>query len=43
MRQKVKYTHWEKATSKETPALAKSGNIGFWVVDTTNQFYIEGS
>ena len=36
-------SHREKAQSNETPPLAKSTNLGIWVVVTTNQLFIKGS
>ena len=40
---KLKDTHREKTPSNKTPALAKSTNMGIWVVGTTNQLFIRGS
>ena len=36
-------SHREKGQSNETPPLAKSTNLGIWVVGTTNQLFIKGS
>ena len=38
----VKDTHREKATSNKTPALTKSRNMSFWVVNTSSQLLIRG-
>ena len=38
-----KDTHREKAPSNKAPALAKSTNMGIWVVRTANQLFIRGS
>ena len=32
----------EKAPSNKTTALAKSANMGIWVVGTSNQLFIRG-
>ena len=37
-----KDTHSEKAQSNKTPALAKSTNMGIWVVGATYQLFIRG-
>ena len=39
----VKGTHREKAPSNKTPALAKTSNMGIWVIGTLNQLFIRGS
>ena len=39
----VEDTHWEKAPSNKPPALAKSMNIGIWVVGASNQLFLKGS
>ena len=39
----VEDTHWEKAPSNKPPALAKSMNIGIWVVGASNQLFLRGS
>ena len=33
----------EKPASHKTPVLAKSRNMGIWVVGTSNQLFIRGS
>ena len=40
---RIKDTHREKAPSNEILALAKSTDMGIWVVGTTNQLFIRGS
>ena len=39
----LKDTHREKGPSNKTPALAKSINMGIWVVGTINQPFQGGS
>ena len=39
----AKGTHREKAPSSKTPALAKTSNMGIWVIGTSNQLFIKGS
>ena len=39
----IKGTHREKTPSNKTPVLAKSTNMGIWVVDRTNQVFVRGS
>ena len=36
-------THWEKAPWNKPPAIAKSMNMGIWVVGTSNQLFLRGS
>ena len=37
---KLKDTHWEKALSSKTSALAKSRNMGLRVIGKSNQIFI---
>ena len=39
----LKFTHREKALPNKTPALAKSMNMGIWIVGTSNQLFIRSS